>query len=57
LHVLCTWEANKVFFNVTKKENCTKGILDNIYSEVWGPVLTKSHDDARYYITFMDDYS
>ena len=50
-------KQTKVFFKVTEKENRTKVILDYIHFNVWGPVLTKSHSGAHYYVTFMDDYS
>ena len=40
-----------------KKKNCAKGILDYIHSDVWGLAQTRSHGGARYFVTFMDDYS
>ena len=39
------------------KENRSKKILNYIHSDVWGPAPTKSHGGARYFVTFMDDYS
>jgi len=39
------------------KENRTIGILDYIHSDVWGPAPIRSHGGARYFVTFMDDYS
>jgi len=47
----------KVSFNLMNKENSAKGILNYIHSDVWGPVLTRSHGGARNFVTFMDDYS
>jgi len=39
------------------KENCAKGILDYIHSDVWVPASIRSHGSARYFATFVDDYS
>ena len=39
-------KQTKVSFKVTG-ENGTKRILDYLYSDVWGPTLTKPHGDAR----------
>ena len=35
----------------------SKGVLDYIHSDVWGPVSISSHSDAQYFISFIDDYS
>ena len=35
----------------------SKGVLDYIYSDVWGPVSVFSHSDAQYFVSFIDDYS
>ena len=35
----------------------TKGILDYIHSDVWGPTKTTSLGGTHYFITFVDDYS
>ena len=35
----------------------TKGILDYVHSDIWGPARTQSLGGARYYITFIDDWS
>ena len=39
------------------KESHAKGILDYIHFDVWGPQPIRSHGDARYFVTFVDDYS
>jgi hypothetical protein len=35
----------------------SKGILDYIHSDLWGPSRTKSCGGASYFISFIDDYS
>ena len=35
----------------------TKGILDYVHSDVWGPSRTISIGDMHYFVTFVDDYS
>ena len=35
----------------------TKGILDYIHSDVWGPSRTASIGGKHYFVTFVDDYS
>jgi len=35
----------------------TKGILDYVHSDVWGPSKTASMGGKHYYVTFVDDYS
>ncbi|KAH9771353.1 Integrase catalytic domain-containing protein [Citrus sinensis] len=35
----------------------TKGILDYVHSDVWGPTKTASLGGMHYFITFVDDYS
>lgn len=35
----------------------SEGVLDYIHSDVWGPVSVSSHSGARYFVTFIDDYS
>ena len=42
-------------FNPGKKE--TKQTLDYVHSDLWGPSQVPSHGGARYFITFIDDYS
>uniref|UniRef100_A0A2N9GRZ0 CCHC-type domain-containing protein n=1 Tax=Fagus sylvatica TaxID=28930 RepID=A0A2N9GRZ0_FAGSY len=35
----------------------TKGILDYVHSDIWGPVRTPSKGGAQYFMSFIDDYS
>jgi transposase InsO family protein len=42
------------FKTVTHK---TKGILDYVHSDIWGPVRTPSKGGAQYFMSFIDDYS
>uniref|UniRef100_A0A2N9F9A0 CCHC-type domain-containing protein n=1 Tax=Fagus sylvatica TaxID=28930 RepID=A0A2N9F9A0_FAGSY len=35
----------------------TKGILDYVNSNIWGPVRTPSKGGAQYFMSFLDDYS
>ncbi|GJX90903.1 retrovirus-related pol polyprotein from transposon TNT 1-94 [Tanacetum coccineum] len=35
----------------------TQGILDYVYSDVWGPLKTRSLGGRHYYVTFVDDFS
>ena len=35
----------------------TKGILDYVHSDLWGPTRTQSHSGARYFMSIVDDYS
>jgi transposase InsO family protein len=35
----------------------TKGILDFMHSDIWGPVRTPSKGGAQYFMSFIDDYS
>jgi transposase InsO family protein len=37
--------------------NRTKGTLDYIHSDVWGPSRVLSKGGARYFVTFIDDFS
>ena len=35
----------------------TKGILDYVHSDVWGPSRTKSQGGKHWFVTFVDDFS
>ena len=35
----------------------TKGVLDYVHTDVWGPTKTTSLGGKRYYVTFVDDFS
>jgi transposase InsO family protein len=35
----------------------TKGILDYVHSDVWGPTKTASMSGKHWFVTFVDDYS
>ncbi|KAH9769620.1 hypothetical protein KPL71_012083 [Citrus sinensis] len=48
-------KATRQRFNPGKQE--TKNTMDYIYSDLWGPSQVSSHGGARYFITFIDDFS
>ncbi|CAL8140263.1 unnamed protein product [Prunus armeniaca] len=50
-------KQRKVSFTSSSADNRSKEQLSYIYSNVWGPVPTKSNGRARYFVTFMDDLS
>ena len=35
----------------------TKGILDCVHNDVWGPTKTASFGGMHYFVAFVDDYS
>ena len=35
----------------------TKGTLDYIHADLWGPSRTPSHSGVRYFLSMVDDYS
>ena len=39
------------------ERNVSKGLLDVIHSDVWGPAQTATIGGCRYFVTFIDDYS
>ncbi|CAL8153339.1 unnamed protein product [Prunus armeniaca] len=54
----CTMgKQSNVTFKQQDKENRSTRVLDYIHSDVWGPTLVKSLGGARYYVTFLDDFS
>ena len=40
-----------------KERNVSKGLLDAIHSEVWGPSQSARFGGCRYCVLFIDDYS
>ena len=40
-----------------KERNVSKGLLDVVHSDVWGPAQTATFGGCRYYVTFIDDFS
>ena len=40
-----------------KERNVSKGLLDVIHLDVWGPAQTPTLGGCRYYVTFIDDHS
>ena len=40
-----------------KERNVSKGLLDVVHSDVWGPTQTATFGGCRYYATFIDDFS
>jgi len=45
----------KVAFSTSQHK--TKGLVDLIYTDVWGPSPVASIGSARYYVMFIDDFS
>lgn len=43
--------------NFTKAQHTTKGILDYIYSNLWGPATTLSLSGSRYFLSLIHGYS
>ena len=37
--------------------HCTKGLLDYVHTDVWGPIKTASIGGNHYFVSFIDDYS
>ncbi|CAL8080138.1 unnamed protein product [Prunus armeniaca] len=50
-------KQRKVSFTSSSADNRSKEQLSYIHSDVWGPAPTKSNGGARYFVTFMDDFS
>lgn len=49
-------QARKSFNKVDATIN-TSGILDLLHMDVCGPMATKSHGNARYFVSIIDDFS
>ncbi|KAL9257688.1 Retrovirus-related Pol polyprotein from transposon TNT 1-94-like protein [Drosera capensis] len=39
------------------RSHTSKGVLDYVHSDVWGPIRDISNVGAQYFVTFIDDYS
>ena len=39
-----------------KERNMSRGLLDVIHSDVWGPTQTSTFGGCRYYVLFIDDF-
>ncbi|CAL2277303.1 unnamed protein product [Prunus armeniaca] len=50
-------KALKASFTSSSADNRSKEQLSYIHSNVWGLAPTKSNGGARYFVTFMDDFS
>jgi len=48
-------KKTKVKFSIAT--HCTKGILDYIHTDIWGPTKMTSSGGNYYVVTFIDDYS
>lgn len=40
-----------------KGVHSTRGILDYVHADLWGPAITQSLGGARYFLSIVDDYS
>ena len=45
----------RVSFNTSS--HISKGILDYVHIDVWGPFSIASHGGFIYFVSFIDDYS
>jgi LTR polyprotein gag-polypeptide-like protein/Pol polyprotein/gag-pre-integrase-like protein/zinc knuckle protein len=48
-------KAHRVKFCTSKHKS--KGLLDYVHTDVWGPAKVTSKGGSRYFVTFVDDYS
>ena len=42
---------------ILKERNVSKGLLDVVHSDVWGPTQTATFRECWYDVTFIDDFS
>ena len=47
-------KQSKVKFSMSS--HTTKGALEYIQSDLWGPSSVESHSGCKYYVTFICDY-
>ena len=40
-----------------KERHMSKGTLDVVHSDAWGPAQVSTLGGCRYYVTFIDDFS
>ncbi|XP_072077901.1 uncharacterized mitochondrial protein AtMg00300-like [Arachis hypogaea] len=48
-------KAHRVKFSTSKHKS--RGLLDYVHTDVWGPAKVTSKGGSRYFVTFVDDYS
>lgn len=48
-------KQRRVSFKVAS--HTSKGVLDYVHSDVWGPVAVSSNGGAYYFVSFIDDFS
>ena len=48
-------KQKKVTFNILS--HCSKGFLDYVHTDVWGPSSVALHRGSIYFVSFIDDYS
>ena len=48
-------KQQRVSINVAS--HTSKGVLDYVHSDIWGPVVVPSNGDAHYFVIFIDNFS
>ena len=48
-------KQNKVQFKIATRK--TKGVLDYVHTDVWGPITVASLGGSMYFVSFIDNYS
>jgi 5'-3' exoribonuclease 2 len=48
-------KAHRVSFSTSNHKS--RGILDYVHTDVWGPAKVASKGGSRYFVSFVDDYS